>query len=88
MQVEPSGWVSTRQPSAGSQNASKHGPPSSEHCMAVPATQAEPLHVSVPLQTLPSPHTIGVPATQLRFRQRSLPLQAAPSPQCASVPQA
>jgi hypothetical protein len=86
--VEPSGWVWTRQPEAGSQNASKQGPSSVGHCMAVPARQVELRQVSVPLQTSPSPHAIGVPATQTRFTQRSAPLHASPSPHCPSVLQA
>src|SRR5882672_3319492 len=74
--TSPSGWTCTRQPCAGSQNASKHGPPSAGHCMAVPATHAEPTQVSVPLHRLPSLQTIGVPAAQALFTQRSAPLQA------------
>ena len=88
MQAEPSGCTWTAQPCAGSQNASKHGPSSVGHDIAVPATQLEPTQVSVPLQRLPSPQTIGVPATQTRFTQRSTPLHAALSPHCASLPQA
>ena len=86
--AEPSGCVCTVQPAVASQKESKHGPWSVEQANGVPATQAEPTQLSLPLQTLPSSQTIGVPATQALFTQVSTPLHAWPSEHCASLPQA